>query len=708
MKKYLYMILAVVASLLFFSCETEQPTGEKYAAAPEVEIISKDDVFAAEGGNGKIEVKADGPVSAKVTGSWLAASVSGDVINLSAEANGSIESRYAILDITSGNAASSLTITQFGLTSDKVWEESYDFAYSGGSVSLSYSGSGVVHISIIEGKEWIDTDVADGKFIISTKANAYKAPREGKVSFAVGKKDAVEVGVKQAGNPTGLNPGDPEPKDFTVVDAWTPKYYGLSDTDDTKAIVGVEAAEGSSAGRYFIKVVPAAEYNAVGDQYLFLNAKVHGWLAENPTICKDSEKIEIDALTVGNYFIYAIGVNNQGAINYKYAVAPVTVTKVLSPYEKFLGTWSFPRGDAADTWTVTEKEPGKSYYITGIDAKEANIKVVAEFNAADGTVTVKSQTNLGQSTVNTSEGELTGECSLLGKIDYNGTIYRINGTYVIFTITFNEDASSAQLAPGKVNIPSLGGEFDLIGFAIYTQVGDSAYSLITGSELPNTITNLTHGEGSGGGEGGGGGGEGGGGGGGDTSGYNAWLGTWNVGSVTLTISQKTAGSTYTVSGLEEDVEFEARYANGKLEFFYQVIAASGTQEMCLYGIDDDGEGYIVTGDPANDGWLATATLNSAGTSASLVGAEFDAVYSGTTYHERIVTMQILVYDDSDGNFYYVSDEHPQIDMPTTMTKASTSAVSCRARNSVELSTGVVKATPAIFSVGQKAVAARKR
>ena len=69
MKNILYIIMAIAASALFFSCETEQPTGEKYAAAPEVEIISKDDVFAAEGGNGKIEVKADGPVSAKVTGS---------------------------------------------------------------------------------------------------------------------------------------------------------------------------------------------------------------------------------------------------------------------------------------------------------------------------------------------------------------------------------------------------------------------------------------------------------------------------------------------------------------------------------------------------------------------------------------------------------------------------------------------------------------
>lgn len=698
MKNILYIIMAIAASALFFSCETEQPTGEKYAAAPEVEIISKDDVFAAEGGTGKIEVKADGPVSAKVTGSWLAATVTGDVINLIAEANDSIESRYAILDISSGNAASSLTITQFGLTSDYMWEESYDFAYGGGSVSLPYSGSGVAHISIIEGSEWISTDVADGKFIISAKVNFYKAAREGKVSFAVGKKAAVEVGVKQAGNPAGLNPGDPEPREFTVVDAWAP-YYEQSETDLSKGTAGVVAAEGSSAGRYFIKVVPAAEYDAVGDQFTFLNSKALGWAAENPTVCEDTDSYEIDALASGKYYVYAIGVNSKGAINYKYAVAAIDVVKKLSPYEKFLGTWSFPRGGTSDTWTVTEKEPGKSYYITGIDAKDENVKVVADFNAADGTVTVKTQTDIGQSTVNTDEGELTGDCSLLGKINCDGTIYRINGTYVIFTVTFNEDASSAELTPGKVNIPSLGGEFTLIGFAIFTKVGDKMYSLVTGSELPNTITNLSRGEGSGGGGGGGGG---------ETTGYNAWLGTWNAGNARFTISQKTAGSTYTVSGLEDDIEFEARYANGKLEFFYQVIAASGTQELCLYGIDDDGDGYIVTGDPANDGWLATATLNSAGTSASLVGAEFDAVYSGTTYHERIVTMQLLVYDDSDGKFYYVSDNPTPIDMPVTMTKASTSSTAsfCRSK-SIELSTGAVKGYPVVNAKKSVAIV-RKR
>jgi hypothetical protein len=692
MKKYLYMILAVVASLLFFSCETEQPTGEKYAAAPEVEIISKDDVFAAEGGNGKIEVKADGPVSAKVTGSWLAASVSGDVINLSAEANGSIESRYAILDITSGNAASSLTITQFGLTSDKIWEESYDFAYSGGSVSLNYSGSGVVHISIIEGKEWIDTDVADGKFIISAKPNAYKAPREGKVSFAVGKKDAVEVGVKQAGNPAGLNPGDPEPKDFTVVDAWTPKYYGLSDTDDTKAIVGVEAAEGSSAGRYFIKVVPAAEYNAVGDQYLFLNAKVHGWLAENPTICKDSEKIEIDALTVGNYFIYAIGVNNQGAINYKYAVAPVAVTKVLSPYEKFLGTWRITRGSYEDTWTITEKVLDQSYSITGFESLDADAVITATFNAADNTMVIAAQSNVGTYTFTNSGEQTTVTLSLMGVVEMSGRLVPVGGSYTICSAAITGDGEMTLSAADPIKL-SDGNTYDIVGVEFFGKEDPNSssgwtFNHSTPSRFPFVATQLSQGEGSGGG-----------GGGGDTTGYNAWLGTWNAGGGrTLVFAQKTAGTDYTVTdsgfyGFEYVAEYDSK--TGGILLHTHLVGIDGIDEYYFGGIDGDSLRF---GSEDSGYLIAKGVIGNGGSSATISAVPFEGNDGGTVQATALTILDYQTEDSADyDKGWYGLSVIEDFAIPASLSKASGSSTSVRRANSISISTGVIESYSAAKS-----------
>lgn len=701
MKKYLNMMLALSGAVLLYSCSTQEPDGSQYAASPSIEIVSKDDVFPSEGGTGTIVVNTRETVTAASDRTWLTVSVSGRSIYLTATENETLESRYASVSIKAGDAASEITVQQFGMTSELMWESSYDFPYGGDELSLGFSESGVIRVTVPEGKDWISVDVEDKVLTITTSPNAYKASREGKVRFSAGEK-VREVGVVQAGNPGGLNPDDPTPQEFILQEGWTPKYIGLSETDETKAVIGVDEAEGASLGRYFIKVVTAAEYNAAGNQYIFLNVNAHAWAAANPEIHRGTSTEEIDALAFGDYFIYAIGVNNQGAVNYKYAVTPVTVSKVLSPYEKFLGTWSFPRGDGTDTWTVTENVPDQSYYITGIDGKADNIKVVANFNAETGEITVSAQTNLGESTVNTSSGQLSGQTNLLGNIEYNGKTYRITGNYPIFTVKISEDASKADLVPGTVNIASFGGEFTLIGFAIYTVVGDSWYSLIKGSTLPNTITHLTQGSGSGGGnEGGGGGNEGGGGGGGDTAGYNGWIGTWECSDGSITLAQKSEGSSYTMTGFG-DYEIPVYYdsSTGGIEFRGAVIGEDTVYTYYFAG-QDDGD-YMEVGDSQNSYLLAKASLSSDGKTASLVSHVYDAVYSGTTYHEVIVMLTVWgVPLDSSDEYVYTFKNIIKLTVPTTLTKASGSSLSVsRCDESVDLSTGVVSATPKASSKKQ--------
>jgi len=156
--------------------------------------------------------------------------------------------------------------------------------------------------------------------------------------------------------------------------------------------------------------------------------------------------------------------------------------------------------------------------------------------------------------------------------------------------------------------------------------------------------------------------------------YTKWLGSWTVGDVTLTVSENILNRTYTVSGLEPGYDFETLFKDGKMEFHFQTIAQQNPYVISLFGKDDDGEGYLVDGDPNNDGLLATATLNEAGTSASLVGAQFDAVYGGTTYHENIVQLLMIAEDTTTGELYNVSDDPKVIMMPTTMAKAASSSV----------------------------------
>ena len=672
MKKLFPIFLALIASLGVLSCDViPQPStdadGSQYQSGPALEILSKSVVFTPQGGTGTIVVNTTAPLTARSDRGWIDVSVSGNCVTLTVQRNESIESRYSSITLRAGGASAEVTAQQFGINSAYAWDESYTFPFAGGSLTLPYGETGTVWVDVSE-LPWLTAAVdEENKTIEFTAAKSiYNWERKGDVSVKFGEDIVKSIRFIQESNPSGINPGDAEPVDFEVQAAWTPKYVDPAGPDDPISVVGVDVAEDSHAGRYFIHVVTKADFVAAGsDEQLFLNRNASAWAEAGPQIFRASSTLEIEKLALGNYRIYAIGVDNENQVNGSYAVTEFAVTKVLSPYEKFLGTWSFDRNGTEDVWTVTEKVAGKTYNVTGIDGID-DVTVEAEFNA-DGTVTIRAQKDLGEHTVSTSSGNLTGQAAIYGRILYSGSEYYVTGTYPIFTITFDAKANTGSLAPGSVSTNV--GSFDLIGFGIYTIVDNSAYAATNKATLPATITHLTWAEGSGGGEGGGGGGN-------DNPGtdaYGKWIGTWTVGDVTLTVAQKVAGQTYTVSGLE-GFDIETRFVDGKMEFFYQVLAEEGAKSLCFFGIDDDGDGYIVEGDPENDGWLATATLNSAGTSADLVGAEFDAVYSGTTYHERIVTMLLLIYDGDEGQFYYASDNHMQIDMPTKMTKSSSASV----------------------------------
>lgn len=670
MKKINSIFLALIASLALFSCDIipqpdNEPDGARYLAGPALEILSKDVVFGPQGGGGAIVVNTNETLTARTDRPWISASVSGNRVTLTVDRNESIESRYSTVTLRAGDATAEIIAQQFGVNSAYAWDDSYTFPYPGGELDLPYGELGTVWVDVSE-TPWVSAVVDEENHVIhfTVAKSIYNYERSGKVYVTITDNYVRELTFIQEANPNGLNPGDKEPMEFTIESAWKPYYVVPESNDQDFSTVGVEVTEGSHAGRYFIKVVPASEFNTTDpdELQLYLNRHAPEWAAASPLIHRASAEEVIDALPMGNYVVGAIGVDNDNKVNGSVAFTVFSVTKVLTPYEKFLGTWAFDRGGTEDVWTVTEKVPNVSYSVTGIDGI-TDIAVEAIFNPADNTISFHTQENLGEHTVSTSSGDVTGQAAFYGKIDYNGTIYYVTGNYTVFTISLNQDASIGTFTPGKVRI-SLG-EFDCYAFAIFTVVGESAYSATNPSLLTSTTTirHLSQGEGSGDDPGG------------DPDpgdgAYGKWIGSWNVGDVTLTISQKVKDKTYTVSGLE-GYDFETRFVNGTMEFFYQDLMEQDGKVLSLYGIDDDGEGYIVEGDPARDGWLATASLDASGKTADLVGAEFDATYSSGTYHERIVRMLLLAYDGSD--FYYASNDPKEITMPTKMTKASSASV----------------------------------
>ena len=677
MKKIFSILLTLIAALGVFSCQTEKDAdGSQYLAGPALEIISKEVVFAPQGGSGSIVINTRETVSASADRSWAVVTVAGNRVTITVDRNESLESRYATIKLAAGGASAEVTAQQFGINSAYAWDDTYTFPYGGGTLDLPYGESGTVWVDVSE-TNWITAQVDEENHLIhfTVAKSIYNYERVGHVTVTIGDDYTRELTFIQQKNPAGLNPGEEEPVEFTVQPAWTPKYIQPTDPKDPMSTVGVDVAEGQSGGRYFIQVVNQADFNAAGaDEQIFLNRNAATWAAASPRLFRASSTLEIDKLQNGSYRVYAIGVNNDNKVNYTYAVATFNVTKVLSPYEKFLGTWSYDRGGIEDIWTITEKVPNQSYNVTGIDGNTV-ITAEAVFNAADGTMTLSAQSNLGENTVNTDAGEVTGQAGIYGRILYNGTEYYVTGSYPIFIATPNADASEATLAPQAVSTNV--GDFDIIGFSLYTIVGQSAYAAVTKGSLPATIKHLTQGSGSDPGDDPG-----------DNPGddpgsdaYSKWIGTWNAGSGrTITIAPNEQGKSYLVTdsgfgGFEYVTLLDG--STGEMLFRTQMVDEYDIDEYYFIGIDGNSLRY---GDEDQDYLLARGVLSANGSSITISPVKY--MSDGQEVQASAVT--ILDYQTEDGNGYdqgwYGLNGIDDLTLPATLTKASSSSLSVARAN----------------------------
>ena len=678
MKKIFYLAIALTAALAVFSCQQEKDAdGSRYLPGPALEIISKDVVFAPQGGSGSIVVNTQQTLTATSDRPWAVLTVAGNRVTVTVDRNENLDSRYSTIKLSTGDATAEITAQQFGLNSAYAWEDSYVFPYGGGELELPYGESGTVWVDVSDA-DWITAVVDEENHLIhfTVAKSIYNYEPTATVTVTIGETYTRELTFTQQKNPAGLNPGEEEPMTFTIEPAWKPYYVVPQSNDQDYSTVGVEVEEDSHAGRYFIKVVPASEINTTDpdELQLYLNRHAPEWAAASPQIHRASAEEEIEALPMGNYVVGAIGVNNDNQINGSVAFTVFSVTKVLSPYEKFLGTWSFDRNGTEDIWTVTEKVPNKTYNLTGIDGNTV-ITAEAEFNATDGTVTLKAQANLGENTVSTSSGNVTGQAAVYGRILYNGTEYYVTGSYPIFTVSFNADASVGTLTPGTVGTNL--GDFDLIGFGLYTIVGESAYSATNKASLPATIKHLTQGSGSGDDPG-------------DDPGdnpgddaYGKWLGTWNAGSGrTISIAPSEQGKSYLVTdsgfgGFEYETWLDA--STGEMLFRMQRVDVYEIDEYYFIGVNGNN---LCFGDEENDLLLARGSLN--GSTATISPVKY--MYNGNEVQAAAVT--ILDYQTEDGNGYdqgwYGLNNITDLTLPATLTKASTSSLNVLQKNCYDL------------------------
>ena len=184
------------------------------------------------------------------------------------------------------------------------------------------------------------------------------------------------------------------------------------------------------------------------------------------------------------------------------------------------------------------------------------------------------------------------------------------------------------------------------------------------------------------------------GGGDETQAYAKFMGGWKNGGETLVFEQYVNDKEeaienaylFTYSGfMGGETSIPAVYSTtaDAVCFLTSTLAVDGNWTYFFAALDSDE--YIETGGPDGDQVLAYGTLSADG-SLRITGNEYDAVYSGTTYHEKIVALSIYAYLSKDeGDYkkgYYSLNNVTPMALPVQFDKAAASSVVAAAQKAM--------------------------
>lgn len=206
----------------------------------------------------------------------------------------------------------------------------------------------------------------------------------------------------------------------------------------------------------------------------------------------DAENVAPDAYVV----VIAFG-DNQFYTG-EYQVAEITVPNLMPAYYQWLGEWSVPRGDGADTWIVTENVPMESFKVSGIAGFDADDYAVGAFvaivpyDAATGEMVFKVYENTAVTWQDSSRGAMNALLSgqytnVEGKTYYNSGVGN-----TIARAKLSDDGKTGALTPRAVTSAGAPAYFyNIKWYGRYTTSSGSRSGVSwTGYEtaLPNTMT----------------------------------------------------------------------------------------------------------------------------------------------------------------------------------------------------------------------------
>ena len=203
---------------------------------------------------------------------------------------------------------------------------------------------------------------------------------------------------------------------------------------------------------------------------------------------------------VGDVYVVVVAFGDNKFYTGDYTVAEFTVADVMPMYYKWLGEWSVPRGDGADTWIVTMNVAEESFNVSGIAGFDADDYAVGAFVAvvpydpATGEMVFKVYENTAVTWQDSSRGTMNALLSgqytnVQGKTYYNSGVGN-----TICRALMAEDGKTADLTPRSVTSGGAPAYFyNIRWYGRYTTSSGSRSGVSwNGYEtaLPNVMTKL--------------------------------------------------------------------------------------------------------------------------------------------------------------------------------------------------------------------------
>ena len=186
MKKYIIPFLLLVS--LFASCRRDNDLYTN--VVPElVQVVSGADIaFKARGGEGDITVKESGEPLVVTTDQedWCHTTVSGNTIHVVVDEHVGLESRYAVLNLASGNKSGKTIVHQYGIIVKSFKPNNLAFKNNADEIAIPYDANETV-INASTDADWITITNDPEALKIKVEENTEKTYREGLVSWSIGK-----------------------------------------------------------------------------------------------------------------------------------------------------------------------------------------------------------------------------------------------------------------------------------------------------------------------------------------------------------------------------------------------------------------------------------------------------------------------------------------------------------------------------------------